>query len=75
MWDGAKKSERKKKEVLRARREGEETLLSPFSFLPLFFPLLSLHHSPPSEHLEQASARTNAAIQKEFLFILLHKEL
>ena len=70
-----KEKREKEKEVLRAGREGEETLLSPFSFLPLFFPLLSLHHSPPSEHLEQASARTNAAIHKEFFFILLHKEL
>ena len=70
-----KEKRAKEKEVLRAGREGEETLLSPFSFLPLFFPLLSLHHSPPSEHLEQASARTNAAIHKEFFFILLHKEL
>ena len=47
-----KEKRAKKKEVLRAGREGEETLLSPFSFLPLFFPLLSLHHSPPSEHLD-----------------------
>ena len=32
-----KEKRAKEKEVLRAGREGEETLLSPFSFLPLFF--------------------------------------
>ena len=53
-----------------AGREGEETVLSPNSFLSLFFfPLRSiLRHSPLSEHLKQAITRSNAAIDKEIFF-------
>ena len=40
-----------------------------------FSPLRSiLRHSPLSEHLKQASARSNAAIHKEIFFIPLNNE-
>ena len=72
--DGAKNTERKKNRCWGQEEREDETLFSPFSLLPLFFsPLLFLRHSPLSEHLEQASARTNAAIHKEFFFILLQE--
>ena len=56
---GTKERKASGKKALGVGREGEETLLSPSSFLPYFFFLrstLRLYHYPLSEHLEQASA-------------------
>ena len=44
---------------------GKETLISPSSFLPLFFPRFFLRHYPLSELLKQASARSGIAIHTE----------
>ena len=70
-----KEKRAKKKEVLRAGREGEETLLSPFSFLPLFFLCslcTTLHHL--NTWIRLAPELTQPST-KNFFFILLHKEL
>ena len=66
---GQWKEKQQKKNVVARERRGRNPPLSQFlSFA--FFPL----RSPLSEHLKQASARSNATIHKQKYFIPLHNE-